>query len=124
MTPGVVTVTEDTPAREIAQLMHAKQIRRVPVVRDGKLVGIVTRTDLVRALAQRLEEMSAERTGEHGASVNEALRRLVDAAQQPQLPTPGSFPDDDEMPSELPAEGSCRAASVNSLLPVDAGPAT
>jgi len=70
-----VTVTEDTPAREIAQLMHAKQIRRVPVVRDGKLVGIVTRTDLVRALAQRLEEMSAERASEHGASVNEALRR-------------------------------------------------
>ena len=75
MTRGAVTVTEDTPARAIAQLMHAKQIRRVPVVRDGKLVGIVTRTDLVRALAQRLEEMSAERASEHGASVNEALRR-------------------------------------------------
>src|SRR5215471_1777767 len=74
MTRGAVTVTEDTPAREIAQLMYAKQIRRVPVVRDGKLVGIVTRTDLVRALAQRLEEMSAELTGERGASVNEALR--------------------------------------------------
>ena len=75
MAAGAVTVTEDTPAREIAQLMHAKHIKRVPVVRDGKLVGIVARSDLVRALAQRLEEMSSEQTGEHGAGVNEALRR-------------------------------------------------
>jgi len=44
---------------------------------------------------------------------------VVDAAQQPQLPTPGSFSDDDEMPQEPPAEGSWRAASVNSLQLVD-----
>jgi hypothetical protein len=44
---------------------------------------------------------------------------MVDAAQQPQLPIPGSFPDDDEMPSEPPAKGSWRAASVNSLQLVD-----
>jgi hypothetical protein len=76
MAAGAVTVTEDTPAREIAQLMHAKHIKRVPVVRDGKLVGIVARSDLVRALAQRLdEETPAERASEHGAGVNEALRR-------------------------------------------------
>jgi CBS domain-containing protein len=75
MTPGVVTVTEDIPAREIAKLMYAKHIRRVPVVCDGKLVGIVARSDLVRALAQRLGEMPPERASEHGESVNEALRR-------------------------------------------------
>jgi hypothetical protein len=44
---------------------------------------------------------------------------VVDAARQPQLPTPGSFYDDDEMPQEPPAEGSWRAASVNSLQLVD-----
>ena len=36
--------------------MHAHGIKRTPVLRDGKLVGIVTRTDLVRALAQKLSE--------------------------------------------------------------------
>ena len=53
--------------------MHAKNIKRVPVVRDGKLVGIVARSDLVRALAQALGEepppsVEMER-------VDEALRR-------------------------------------------------
>jgi CBS domain-containing protein len=75
MAPGAITVSEDTPAREIAHLMHTKHIKRVPVVRAGRLVGIVARSDLLRALAQRLEEMSAERASKHGESVNEALRR-------------------------------------------------
>ena len=56
MAPGAVTVTEDVPGREIARLMYAKKIKRVPVVRDGKLVGIVARSDLVRALAAKLGE--------------------------------------------------------------------
>ena len=56
MAPGATTVTEDAPAREVAHLMYAKNIKRVPVVRDGRLVGIVARSDLVRALAQKLDE--------------------------------------------------------------------
>jgi CBS domain-containing protein len=51
MSPGVRTVTEDTPLDEIVQLMEHHQIKRLPVVRDGKLVGIVTRANLLRALA-------------------------------------------------------------------------
>jgi CBS domain-containing protein len=72
MSPGAITVTEDTSARQIAHLMHAKHVKRVPVVRDGRLVGIVARSDLVRALAEKLAEKppKAERT-----TVNEALRR-------------------------------------------------
>jgi CBS domain-containing protein len=56
MAPGATTVTEETPAREVAHLMYTRNIKRVPVVRDGKLVGIVARSDLVRALAQKLQE--------------------------------------------------------------------
>jgi CBS domain-containing protein len=59
MSAGATTVTEDTLAREIALLMYAKNIKRVPVLRDGKLVGIVARSDLVRALAQKLDEKPA-----------------------------------------------------------------
>src|SRR4051812_17861299 len=45
MAKGAITVPENMPARDIAHLMHERHIKRVPVVRDGKLVGIVARSD-------------------------------------------------------------------------------
>ncbi len=51
MTRGVVTVGEETEIGEIADLLERKQIKRVPVVKDGRVVGIVSRANLVRALA-------------------------------------------------------------------------
>ncbi len=51
MSYSAVTVTEDTPLKDIAVLLEHRRIKRVPVVREGKLVGIVSRADLVRALA-------------------------------------------------------------------------
>jgi CBS domain-containing protein len=74
MSSSVMTVTEDTPAREVASLMCARNIKRVPVVRDGKLVGIVARSDLIRALAQKLDEMATAATVEQ-QSLDAALRR-------------------------------------------------
>jgi CBS domain-containing protein len=47
------TVFEATPVEEIAVLLNEKKIKRVPVVSEGKLVGIVSRADIVRALASR-----------------------------------------------------------------------
>jgi CBS domain-containing protein len=51
MTSGAISVSEDTPLSEIAALFEQKQIKRVPVVKDGKLIGIVSRSNLVQALA-------------------------------------------------------------------------
>ena len=51
MTPDVVSVAEDAPLSEIAALLERKRIKRVPVVKDGKLVGIVSRSNLIQALA-------------------------------------------------------------------------
>jgi CBS domain-containing protein len=51
MTRDVVTVTEDTQAGDIAHLLETKRIKRVPVVRSGKVVGIVSRADLLRGFA-------------------------------------------------------------------------
>jgi CBS domain-containing protein len=51
MTPEVVSVAEDTPLSEIAALLERERIKRVPVVRNGKLVGIVSRSNLIQALA-------------------------------------------------------------------------
>ena len=45
------TVTEDTPLEDLVRLMERKNVKRVPVVRNAALVGIVTRTDLLRAVA-------------------------------------------------------------------------
>jgi CBS domain-containing protein len=51
MTHGVISVDETTDLAEIAMVLETKRIKRVPVVSDGKLVGIVSRANLVRALA-------------------------------------------------------------------------
>jgi CBS domain-containing protein len=51
MTREVTSVAEDTPAAEVVRLMERRRIKRVPVLRDGALVGIVTRANLLRALA-------------------------------------------------------------------------
>jgi len=51
MTPEVQTVTEEAPLDAIVHLMERHQINRVLVVRDSKLVGIVTRANLLHALA-------------------------------------------------------------------------
>ena len=50
MTPNVVTVSEDTDLAEVAALLEARRIKRVPVLRDGRIVGIISRANLVRAL--------------------------------------------------------------------------
>src|SRR5271169_7036037 len=56
MTRDVISVSDTTPLADIAILLEANRIKRVPVVRDGKLVGIVSRANLVRALAMTVNE--------------------------------------------------------------------
>jgi CBS domain-containing protein len=52
MTRHVVVVDESIGVGDVAEILQANAIKRVPVVRDGKLVGIISRGDLVRALAR------------------------------------------------------------------------
>ncbi|HUJ91026.1 MAG TPA: CBS domain-containing protein [Syntrophorhabdales bacterium] len=51
MTAEVVVISPTDSATHVARLMIEKGINRIPVVEDGKLVGIVTRGDLIRAAA-------------------------------------------------------------------------
>jgi CBS domain-containing protein len=51
MTREVVSVTPETPLPEIARLLETRRIKRVPVLQDGELVGIVSRADLLRGFA-------------------------------------------------------------------------
>jgi CBS domain-containing protein len=50
MTTPVHSVTEDTPLADVVKIMESRQVKRLPVVRDGQLVGIVSRANLLRAL--------------------------------------------------------------------------
>jgi CBS domain-containing protein len=52
MSKKIISVVEDTPVEEIAQLMTTHKIKRVPVMRGGKVVGIVSRADIVGAIAR------------------------------------------------------------------------
>ena len=51
MTRKVITATPDMPLDEIAMLLEMNSIKRVPILRDGQLVGIVSRANLVQAVA-------------------------------------------------------------------------
>lgn len=53
MTPNPVTVVESSPLAQIVSILDEHRFGRLPVLRDGELVGIVTRADLVAALGQR-----------------------------------------------------------------------
>ncbi|WP_240048375.1 CBS domain-containing protein [Crenalkalicoccus roseus] len=65
MTTQLVTVPEDATAAHIAHLLEERRIRRVLVVREGRLRGIVSRADLLRALTappdRQEERLSDER---------------------------------------------------------------
>ena len=53
MSRSVITVSPDTEVEAVQHLLTNQRIRRVPVVEDGKVVGIVSRSDLVRQIAMR-----------------------------------------------------------------------
>jgi CBS domain-containing protein len=80
MSAPVITVGEETDIAEIARLLTAHHIKRVPVVRDSRIVGIVSRADLVRALAvgptEGVEPNGRHRTGILADAVAELDRRF------------------------------------------------
>ena len=78
MTRDLVTVPEEASAEQIAQLMEQHHIRRVPVLREGKLVGLVSRADLLRAALQPLP------TTLESAGTDAAILRRLRAALRDQ----------------------------------------
>jgi CBS domain-containing protein len=59
MSRGAVTVGPETPIAEIADLMLRQNVRRVFVVHDGQLIGIITRNDIVRWLVSHVDASAA-----------------------------------------------------------------
>jgi CBS domain-containing protein len=77
MTAKVVTATPDTSLEEIATLLENNGIKRVPIVEDGKMVGIVSRANLLQALASMRTPHDVDADD---AVIRESLVARLDAA--------------------------------------------
>ncbi len=76
MTQPALSVAVDTPLAEVVRLMERHRVKRLPVVERGKLAGLVTRTDLLRALVSRKSPPVAELKDEElRARIDAMLRR-------------------------------------------------
>jgi len=76
MTQPAITVTPDTPLADIASLLEEHRIKRVPVVDKGKLVGIVSRANLLQALVRAGQGVTARPTVEDSALRANLQRQL------------------------------------------------
>jgi CBS domain-containing protein len=79
MTPEPCTVTEATPLAEVVQLMEQRRIKRVPVVHGRHLVGVVSRSDLLRVLSSGLS--NEEKPASNDAEIRETI--LTELGKQP-----------------------------------------
>jgi len=76
MTPSVHTIDEDTSLSDAVELMERHRIKRLPVLHDRKLVGIVTRANLLHALASLAPEIKATPAGDE--EIRERLLATLD----------------------------------------------
>jgi CBS domain-containing protein len=87
MTCPVVTVHQDINVVEIARLLAAHRIKRVPVVQDGRVVGIVSRADLLRALAEHPDAQQSASPKGFLASAIDSLDAHFLATRHPKAAT-------------------------------------
>jgi CBS domain-containing protein len=77
MSRHVVCVDEDTSLGRIADIFESKGIKRVPVTRQGRLVGIVSRRDLVKAFAAKAASATPAKGEADDAQLRETLSRSI-----------------------------------------------
>lgn len=82
MTVGTYTVNADTPLEDVVQLMERHRIKRVPVLEDNKMIGVISRANLLHALA------SLAREAKPSTQNDEAIRDQIQAevTKQPWAP--------------------------------------
>jgi CBS domain-containing protein len=85
MTPNPVTITEDTPLDVVVSLLEERRIKRLPVLRSGVVVGIVSRANLLHALA------SLARAQPSQARTDAAIREQIYAELNKQRWIPKDF---------------------------------
>jgi CBS domain-containing protein len=85
MTPDPFTIAEDTRLEDVVDSMERRHIKRVPVVREGRVVGIVSRADLLHALARLVRTLSAS------SRTDEDIRQHIVSALAAEAWVPKSF---------------------------------
>jgi CBS domain-containing protein len=81
MTLDPITIEETTSLADVSELMRTRRVKRLPVTRDGKVVGIISRADLVHALARELDAPGASASD---IAIRNAI--LAELASQPWAP--------------------------------------
>lgn len=71
MSPQVISITEDTGIDEAARLLAGERIRRLPVLKNGRLVGLISRSDVLGFFATRVWTCTACGHSEHGLEAPE-----------------------------------------------------
>ena len=85
MTRSVITATPETPLGEIATLLERNRIKRVPIVQNGKVVGIVSRANLLQALAGMPRKNTATASASDSQIRDEVLSRLNGELWRPSM---------------------------------------
>jgi len=79
MSPSVISASEDASLADIASILERNRIKRVPILRNGELVGIVSRANLIQALASSGPVSGGDRDGDREIR----LALLDELAKQP-----------------------------------------
>jgi CBS domain-containing protein len=82
MTQTPITVAENTALEEVVHLMESRRIKRLPVMRDGKVVGIVSRANLLQALASVVGNIPS--AGPNDAAIHDQI--MTELGNQPWAP--------------------------------------
>jgi len=86
MTRAVITATPETPLGEIAMLLERNRIKWVPIVQNGKVVGIVSRANLLQALAAGMPGKNAAAASAGDSQIrDEVLSRLNEQLWRPSM---------------------------------------
>ncbi|PHK95493.1 hypothetical protein CR162_08385 [Pseudoroseomonas rhizosphaerae] len=112
MTQDVVTAQEDDDIGKVAALLEKKGIRRVPVVRDGRLVGVVSRADMMLALQSPPQQLTGE------APPDARIRREVLAQMRAQPWVDAYYLFADVKDGVVTFRGFCRSEEVMRALRV------
>ena len=108
MSPQVITVYEDTPVQKVAMLLGVHRIKRLPVMRNGRLVGVVSRADLLKVVAAGKPEPEVKG--------DEAARRAIVARLQDALVYLSRQPTVDVAAGRVRVAGTVRSSAERDAI--------
>ena len=87
MTRDVITAKPDTPLGDIAAMLERNRIKRVPIVEEGKLAGLVSRANILQALASATKKLSSLATANDSELRKKVQSRLAAEPWHPSMLT-------------------------------------